>query len=151
MKNWLKGDRKWNLGFRTVAFTFAAPKSWGTKAKPGQNRAFQKPALCENFRIVPVKTKRCRRKKIAAYSCFWPQNQSNSYFDLCQKHEKTSPQNKFSRLVLTAQYLQTSYRSYTSQSFGCNLPLQGYGCSHHHKDSYPWQLQTFTEVRCNAI
>ena len=37
----------------------------------------------------------------AAYSCFWPQNQSNSYFDLCQKHEKTSPQNKFSRLVLT--------------------------------------------------
>ena len=40
-------------------------------------------------------------KKIAAYSCFWPQNQSNSYFDLCQKHEETSPQNKFSRLVLT--------------------------------------------------
>ena len=40
-------------------------------------------------------------KKIAAYSCFWPQNQSNSYFDLCQKHEKTSPQNKFSRLVMT--------------------------------------------------
>ena len=36
----------------------------------------------------------------AAYSCFRPQNQSNSYFDLCQKHEKISPQNKFSRLVL---------------------------------------------------
>ena len=37
----------------------------------------------------------------AAYSCFWPQNQSNIYFDLCQKYEKTSPQNEFSRLVLT--------------------------------------------------
>ena len=42
------------------------------------------------------------------YSCFWPQNQSNSYFDLCQKHEKTSPQNKlFSRLVLTGTILPT--------------------------------------------
>ena len=40
-------------------------------------------------------------KNIAAYSCFWPQNQSNSYFDLRQKHEKTSPQNEFSHLVLT--------------------------------------------------
>ena len=57
---------------------------------------------------VPVYRILCRSKlngvaKIyfAAYSCFWLQNQSNSYFDLCQKHEKTSPQNKFSRLVLT--------------------------------------------------
>ena len=46
-----KATENENLGFRTVAFPFAAPKSWGTKAKPGQNRAFQKPALCENFRI----------------------------------------------------------------------------------------------------
>ena len=46
-------------------------------------------------------------KKIAAYSCFWPQNQSNSYFDLCQKHEKTSPQNKFSRLVMTGTVTNT--------------------------------------------
>ena len=129
-----KSDRKtgWkateneNLCFRTVAFPFAAPKSWGTKAKPGQNRAFQKPALCENFRIVPVKTKRCRRKKIAAYSCFWPQNQSNSYFDLCQKHEKTSPQNKFSRLVMTGaikvRYKASPYdarKSFFTFSFFC--------------------------------
>ena len=46
-----KATENENLGFRTVAFPFAATKSWGTKAKPGQNRAFQKPALCENFRI----------------------------------------------------------------------------------------------------
>ena len=44
-------------------------------------------------------------KKIAAYSCFWPQNQSDCYFDLRQKHEKTSPQNEFSRLVMTGTIL----------------------------------------------
>ena len=41
-----------------------------------------------------------------AYSRFWPQNQSYSYFNLSQKHEKTSPQNKFSRLVLTGTILR---------------------------------------------
>ena len=37
----------------------------------------------------------------AAYLRFWPQNQSNSYFDLSQKHEKAVPQKKISRLVST--------------------------------------------------
>ena len=46
-----KATENENLGFRTVAFSFAAPKSRGTKAKPAENRAFRKPALCENFRI----------------------------------------------------------------------------------------------------